>query len=61
MLNFKPAFDKDDDPGKPPGTMTILRRLYARRLYNNRFTEGLGAFEPVRREHIHSCNDNKLS
>jgi hypothetical protein len=61
MLNFKPSFDKDEDPAKQPGRAEIVRtfRDAIKRPYGA-LTGGLNS-NPSGESEVLGCNDDELS
>ena len=61
MLNFKPLFDKDEDPGKQPGCTGIMRVLRnAIKRTSGYPTGGLNS-NPSGESEVLGCNDDELS
>jgi len=61
MLNFKPSFDKDEDPGKQPGGADIVRTLRdAIKRTSGYPTGGLNS-NPSAESEVLGCNDDELS
>jgi hypothetical protein len=61
MLNFKPSFDKDEDPAKQPGCADIVRTLRdAIKRPCGALTGGLNS-NPSGESEVLGCNDDELS
>jgi hypothetical protein len=61
MINFKPSFDKDEDPGKQPGCVDIVRTLRDAIKTTCGYPTGGLSSKPSGESGVLGCNDDELS